>query len=380
MKTILYKYKDGKWDNEFDTSLDSTNTLIMIFASLAESKVKKEVSEIDKLFSKSVIIGASTSGEIFENEVLDDTIVISISKFQSTKLQHLSCNTINNDTSYSDGVGIAKKLYKDELKGIFILSDGLKTNGSKLTQGISSVLKSLIVVSGGLAGDKDRFEKTWVIENGNLKEFTICAVGFYGDNIHFEAASKGGWNTLGLSRTVTKSKDNILYELDDKPALQIYKRYLGEKAKELPASGLLFPLELKENVDSEESKVRTVLSVDESSQSITFAGDIPQNSKVTLMKANFNRLVAGAEKSAESLNLSSYNNEPLLCVAVSCVGRKLLLKSRIDEEIEAVKDVLPENTNLIGFYSYGEISPLVSGLCDLHNQTMTLTAIWESDE
>jgi len=380
MQTILYKYKNGNWNNEFDISLDSRNTIIMIFASLSEDKVKEEVLKIDNIFSRSVIIGASTSGEIFQDEVFDDTIVISISKFQSTKLQHLSCNTINNETSYTDGVGIAKKLYENDLKGIFILSDGLKTNGSKLTQGISSVLKSSIVVSGGLAGDKDRFEKTWVIENGMLKEFTICAVGFYGENIYFEAASKGGWNTLGLSRTVTKSKDNILYELDDKPALQIYKRYLGEKAKDLPASGLLFPLELKENANAQESKVRTVLSIDESSQSITFAGDIPQNSKVTLMKANFNRLVAGAEKSAESLNLSKYNNEPLLCIAVSCVGRKLLLKSKIDEEIEAVKDVLPKNTNLIGFYSYGEISPLESGLCDLHNQTMTLTAIWESDE
>ncbi len=379
MQTALYLYKEKNWNTKFDISLDSKNTLILIFASLDEHKVQEEVSNIATLFPNSIVIGASTSGEILKEDVFDDTIVVSVTKFQLTKLKNHSCKTIGNDTSYQDGVSIANELYNNNLKGIFILSDGLQTNGSKLTYGISSVVKSSVVVSGGLAGDKDKFEKTWVIENGILKESAVCAVGFYGDNIHFEAASKGGWDSLGLSRTVTKSKDNILYELDGKPALEIYKRYLGDKAKELPASGLLFPLELREGVDTKESKVRTVLGIDESNQSITFAGNIPQGAEVTLMKANFNRLVDGAGKSAEELNFSNYNDEPLLCIAISCVGRKLLLKSRIDEEIEAVKEVLPKDANIVGFYSYGEISPLASGICDLHNQTMTLTAIWESD-
>ena len=379
MQTNLYIYKEQKWDNKFDISLDSANTLILIFSSLDQSKVQENVSNIATLFPNSIIIGASTSGEIFKEDVFDDTIIVSITKFQSTKLKNHICNTISNDTSYEDGVDIANKLYSDDLKGIFILSDGLSTNGSKLTDGICSVLKSSVVVSGGLAGDKDKFEKTWIIDRGTLKDSSVCAIGFYGENIHFEAASKGGWDSLGLRRTVTRSKDNILYELDGKPALEIYKRYLGDKAKELPASGLLFPLELREGSDTKESKVRTVLGIDESNQSITFAGNIPQGSQVTLMKANFNRLVDGAGKSAEALNLSKYTNEPLLCIAISCVGRKLVLKSRIDEEVEAVKEILPKNTNLLGFYSYGEISPLASGRCDLHNQTMTLTAIWESN-
>jgi hypothetical protein len=379
MQVDLYIHKNSEWDHSFDSSLDSPSTLVLIFASLHETKVEEELSKIAASFPHSIIIGASTSGEIYQEDVFDDTIVVSVSKFESTKLNYKVCESIGNDTSYEDGATLANELYTDTLKGIFILSDGLLTNGSKLTRGVSSVVNSSVVVSGGLAGDKDKFEKTWIIEKGSLRESVVCAVGFYGENIHFEAASKGGWDSLGLSRTVTKSKDNVLYELDGKPALEIYKRYLGDKAKELPASGLLFPLELREGSDNQEKKVRTVLGVDESNQSITFAGNIPQNSEVTLMKANFNRLVDGAGKSAEALNFSNFNNEPLLCIAISCVGRKLLLKSRTDEEIEAVKEILPENANLIGFYSYGEISPLASGRCDLHNQTMTLTAIWESD-
>jgi len=235
------------------------------------------------------------------------------------------------------------------------------------------------VVSGGLAGDKDRFKSTWIIEDGKLKDSVVCAVGFYGEHIHFQAASKGGWDSLGLTREVTKSKDNVVYEFDGKPALDIYKRYLGEKVKDLPGSALLFPLELKDESTSKESVVRTVLGVDEKENTLTFAGDIPDGSHVTFMKANFNRLVDGAGESAEKLDFSQYKDEDLLCIAISCVGRKLVLKSRIDEEIEAIEDVLPKDANVVGFYSYGEISPLASGTCTLHNQTMTLTAIWESN-
>jgi len=361
MQVTTYLYKDNQWNKEFDTSLDSKNTLILIFASLEEEKVKEELLNLAKLFPLSIISGSSTSGEIFDDEVYDDTIVVSITKFQSTTLKNHVCKPINNKTSYKDGINIAKELFSDNLKGIFILSDGLKTNGSQLTKGIASIIHSDVVASGGLAGDKDRFEKTWIIEDGVLQEGVLNVLGFYGDYIHFQAAAKGGWDSLGLTRVVTKSKSNIVYEFDGKPALDIYKRYLGDRVKDLPGSALLYPLKLKDESTSKESVVRTILAVDEKENSLTFAGDIPQSSHVTFMKANFNRLI-----------FSEYKHEDLL-------GRKIVLKSRTDEEIEAIKDVLPQNANIIGFYAYGEISPLISGTCGLHNETMALTAIWEDN-
>jgi hypothetical protein len=178
---------------------------------------------------------------------------------------------------------------------------------------------------------------------------------------------------------VTRSTDNILYEIDNQPALEIYKQYLGDKAAGLPATGLLFPLQLTEDYAKGEAKVRTILSVNESEQSITFAGDIPEGSLVSLMKANYDRLVDGALGAAESVDLKGHDNEPVLSIAISCVGRRLVLKQRTEEELEAILEVFPSNTAQIGFYSYGEISPLTDGRCDLHNQTMTLTLIWESD-
>ena len=378
MKVDTYLYTKG-WNKPFDTSLDGVNTLIIIFASCDELLVTTALSQLFDHFQLATVIGASTAGEIYDDEYYEDAIVVSVIAFEHTSLQTISLPLQNTEQSFDDGVNIAKKLYNDDIRGIFVLSDGLQVNGSQLTQGLASVIGSQVPITGGLAGDDDRFEKTWIVVDKEIKSGYICGVGFYGDKLEFKHASKGGWDRLGLQRVVTKSKNNVLYELDHQPALEIYKKYLGDKAKELPASGLLFPLELKEDADATESKVRTILGVNEDDNSITFAGDIPEGHCVTLMKANYNRLIDGASGAAESLDFSSYHGEEILSIAISCVGRRLVLKSRVEEELEAVLDAIPPKAKQIGFYSYGEISPLASGKCDLHNQTMTLTILWESD-
>jgi len=371
-----YLYHNDSWNKEFDPSYDSKNTLLIVFASPDITKIEKPLRKLSEIFSTSIIIGASTAGEIYQDELYEDSLVVSVMKFKKTSLRHSICTLISSENSFEKGVSIANDLLTDELKGIFILSDGLHANGSQLTEGISSVIKDEIPVTGGLAADGDRFNTTWVLVGNKPKSGYVCAVGFYGDFIQIAYASKGGWDRLGLERVVTKSKNNVLFELDNQPALEIYKRYLGDKADGLPATGLLFPLDLR-NDNASESKVRTILAVDEESQSITFAGDIPEGSHVTLMKANYNRLIDGASEAAETLQLQEYNDETIVSIAISCVGRRLVLKSRVEEELEAILDVVPPKTKQIGFYSYGEISPLSSGKCDLHNQTMTLTLLWE---
>jgi hypothetical protein len=373
-----YLYTD-KWDKTLNSELDSSNTLVIVFASSKVELIKTPLLELSETFCNSVIIGASTAGEIYQDELYEDSLVVSVMKFEHTELRNSLCTLISADNSFEDGVNIAKDLYRDDLKAIFVLSDGLNANGSKLTEGLSSLIPSHIPVTGGLAADDDRFEQTWVLVDNKPMSGFVCAVGLYGDSIHIAHASKGGWDRLGIERIVTKSKDNVLYELDKQPALEIYKKYLGEKAEGLPATGLLFPLELRDEASSNESKVRTILAVNEEDQSITFAGDIPEGSHVTLMKANYNRIIDGASEAAENLQLNDYKDENILSIAISCVGRRLVLKSRVEEELEAILEVVPPKTKQIGFYSYGEISPLASGKCDLHNQTMTLTLIWESD-
>jgi len=234
-----------------------------------------------------------------------------------------------------------------------------------------------VIITGGLAGDGARFEKTLVGVNEPPIEGRIGVVGFYGDHIHTTYGSVGGWGSFGPERLITKSKGNILYELDGKPALHIYKLYLGDFANELPGSGLFFPLSIR-NEGSEHSLVRTILSVDEKENSLTFAGNMPEGAYARLMKANFDRLIEGASNAAQN-SMTGITHEPGLAILISCVGRKLVLDQRVEEEIEAIKTIYGNKTAIAGFYSYGEISPSFNFMkCELHNQTMTVTTLTES--
>ncbi len=373
-----YAHKDV-WNEEIDTSLDSDKTLLLLFGGTSFGELRSVLAQLKGDFPSSLMMGSSTAGEIFMDELYENSLVLAVMKFEHTKLHIVNEKIDSMQNSFGIGESIAKQLESPELRNIFVLSDGLNINGSKLTNGIASVTKEKVVVSGGLAGDGDKFHSTWVIIDGEAKEGYVSAIGFYGEHIHVGHGFRGGWDKFGIQRRVTRSVDNVLYELDGKPALDIYKIYLAEKAKELPASGLLFPLELQEDETSEVKTVRTILAVDEDTKSITFAGDIPEGSMVSLMKANHDRLIDGAYKASKEVDLQEYKGEDILCIAISCIGRKLVLKQRVEDELEATLKNLPSKTRQIGFYSYGEISPISSGECDLHNQTMTLTLLWESD-
>jgi hypothetical protein len=175
---------------------------------------------------------------------------------------------------------------------------------------------------------------------------------------------------------VTRAQGNVVEELDGEPALDLYERYLGDLAAGLPSSGLLFPLSISDGPQGE-ALVRTMLAVDHQARTITFAGDVPQGWTAQLMKADIDRLVDGAAQAATDTAAMCDVVGECLAVAVSCVGRRLVLKGRVEEELEVAVESLPDGAHLVGFYSYGEISPLTSGRCDLHNQTMTLTTLAE---
>jgi hypothetical protein len=321
------------------------------------------------------MIGCSTSGEILGSVISDASITVAVLRFERTRLKKVMASS-SIDGSFMSGKSIAQDLLAPDLRGIFLLSDGLNVNGSELVRGLREHLPSQVLVTGGLAGDGSRFEQTWVLDQGQPQSNLITAVGFYGEHIQIHHGSKGGWDIFGIERKVTKSRANVLYEIDGKPALELYKTYLGDLAKELPASALLFPLSLRSKTSDQERLVRTVLSVNEADQSMTFAGDIPEGHLVQLMKANPERLIDGAAISARQAKPDTAHT--MLNIAISCVGRRLVLKQRTEEELEAILEVFPPHTPQIGFYSYGEIAPLGIGQCDLHNQTMTLTTIYEN--
>jgi hypothetical protein len=377
-ETLTYDVKQAKWSAPFP-ALDSPKTLVLAFGDPAIIEAPGPLKALKQAFPASVVAGCSGSGEIVGTTVKDDVLTVAIAKFEKTWVAGVSAPCGEASQSFAVGEGLAKKLNKPSLRAVFVLSDGLKVNGSELVKGFNSALDESVVVTGGLAGDGARFEKTWVSLNENVGPGVVVAIGLYGDFLRVSHGSKGGWDKFGPERVVTKAEGNVLYELDGKPALAIYKEYLGEKASGLPGTGLLFPLSLRANSKDEKALVRTILAVDEAKQSLTFAGDVPVGFLAQLMKADFERLIGGAATAATTAKkLVSLEDPNTLAVAVSCVGRRLVLGERTEEEVEAVMDVLPKGTKVTGFYSYGELSPYASGRCDLHNQTMTLTTFSES--
>ena len=259
---------------------------------------------------------------------------------------------------------------------VLIISEGLSINGSALVAGLVATLPAGVGVTGGLSGDGARFARTTVCLDGPSPTQQVVAIGLYGARLHIGCGSRGGWDPFGPERRITRSVGNVLYELDGEPALDLYKRYLADHAAGLPASGLLFPLAIRGATG--EPVVRTILAVDETARSLTFAGDMPTGHRARLMKASVDRLVDGATSAAQVALEGTGTTAPDLALLISCVGRKLVLKQRVEEELEAVRDAFGAHTAMTGFYSYGEISPFSpSAPCELHNQTMTITTISE---
>lgn len=352
--------------------------LVLVFASSDQFRSRIKIEELKSFFPGSRFMGCSTSGEIAGTSVLDHSVVATAVQFEQSSVEFISREVSNAEESYDCGVKLIEALPKNGLKHVFVLSDGLNVNGSELVRGLRENLASGVAVTGGLAGDGADFKETFVLDaNGNPANHCVTAIGFYGDHLHFGYGSFGGWDTFGIDRQVTRSKNNVLFEIDNQPALALYKSFLGESANSLPASGLLFPLSMRTKAD-EPSVVRTILSVNEDDQSITFAGDLPEGAYVRLMKANTERLIQGAVKAAETTMALEENNAPELAILISCVGRKLVLKQMVEEEVEGASETLGGKTLQTGFYSYGEISPFSDkAACELHNQTMTITTITE---
>jgi len=376
MKLKTYLFNNNVWNKKLDESLDSKNTLVFVFGTINIDLIQSGLDDIFKCYKNSTIVGCSTAGEIYESEVYDNSISMSVVKFEKSYFKVIT-KKMQEDDSFKVGREIMTKLNDNKIKSVFILSNVLSVNGSELTKGINKDLPSGCSVTGGLAGNGVEFNKTWMIIDKKLEDDYICAVGFYGDDLHINYGCKSGWRRFGIDRKVTHSYDNVLFALNNKPALELYKRFLGDKADDLPSSALNFPLMLLEDGEKE-PKFRAIKAIDEENNSIILAGNIPQNSTVSFAIANFDDLIDGAQDAAEQLHNGYTNKQDALCIGVSCVARRVVLKQQVEDELEIIVDTIGKNVSTVGFYSYGEFSKSKMGSCSFHNQTMTLTLIYET--
>tara|TARA_R110002050_G_C8936359_1_gene512322 strand:+ start:197 stop:1324 length:1128 start_codon:yes stop_codon:yes gene_type:complete len=374
MKVKQMSLSGTNWEKSL-AAINIDANLFLLFVS-PEFNFKEEVlNSLNVKYPKATIIGCSTAGEISDVTVNDASISLTAVQLDKVKIKKVSVTIKDMNSSKAAGEEIALQLNAKDLKHVIVLGDGLYVNGADLVTGLKSEMPN-ISITGGLAADGFNFNRTFVINGDEIVDKTIVGLGFYGEGLKVGYSSKGGWNTFGIERLVTKSDKNVLYELDGLPALELYKSYLGEEVNNLPSSGLLFPLSLRIDENST-PVVRSILSVNEEDQSLTFGGNIPQGAYTRLMKANVDRLIKGAEDSAIVAG-KEFNESSELAILISCVGRRVVLKQLVEEEIEVVREVLGNKPCITGFYSYGEIAPFDEfSPCELHNQTMTITTLSE---
>ncbi len=364
------------WASGGNIGMEDAAQLALLFGSVTRLKDRDRLSEVRRMYPNAHLLGCSTAGEICGDRVFDDSLVVTAVHFEHTQVRGAKARIDRMENSFNIGRRLARSLDQEDLKHVFILSDGLKVNGSELVRGLIENLPAHVSVTGGLSADGALFRETVVLWVDDPDRDIVAALGFYGSRLKIGYASMGGWDPFGPERLITHSRGNVLYEFDGKSALALYKKYLGDHANGLPSTGLLFPLSvrLKEN---DRGVVRTILAVNEKDQSMTFAGDVPEGAHARLMKANFDRLIDGAVEAART-SLDILGSPPELAILISCVGRKLILRQRVEEELDGIRDVFGQQTVMTGFYSYGEISPALPGaVCELHNQTMTVTAFSE---
>ena len=350
---------------------------VLAFGSSAA--LQASAGHLKQVFVNTHLIGCSTAGEISNQGVGDDSLVVTAIGFETAHVAQATTVLASMDDSYDAGVRLATALSAEGLRAILIFGQGLAINGSAVISGMGSVVGLGVPINGGLAGDGAAFAQTWVLDDQGLSNNRLACIGFYGDSLRFAQGSYGGWSPFGPARKVTRCENNVLFELDGEPALSVYKRYLGEHAKGLPASGLLFPFAMLGSDHSESGLIRTILGVNEQEGSLTLAGDIDPEGYLKLMHASTDALVDGAEIAANA----ALNKKPQptdgLALMVSCVGRKLVMGGRVDEEVEAVANVFGGTVTVAGFYSYGEIGPYGADChVRLHNQTMTVSLITEA--
>lgn len=356
--------------------------LVLVFGSVKRFNEGKLQSALKARYPVAQIVGCTTSGEISPTGVYDDSIQITAIQWQKVMQRVAQAKIAGMQDSFDTAASLAKQLKADSLRTVLVISDGLNTNGSELLKGFQAILGDVPII-GGLAGDGGAFTKTLQIYNDTISSNMVIAIGLYGDALIASTGALGGWKPYGPPRAVTKSNKNVVYELDGKPALPLYKMYIGEAfARGLPGTGLRFPLAVIEEGKRDVESIRTLGGFSAADNSLTFFGNVEEGTTVRLCQTNHDRLVEGAGNAANLVldGLSgNKTNQTGLAICVSCVGRKLVMTEQVADEVKLVRQILGPQTSVTGFYSYGELAPRPNTTDSvLHNQTMTIGYLSET--
>lgn len=353
-----------------------TPTFIMLFASPTVYNQEELVTALKSLDPSVVVIGCSTAGEITSaGGSLDSSVALMTIFADQMKFVSGIGNNIKEDAR-----GAGKELAQSIMgidgkpRAAIVLPDGLAGNGADIVRGVLDVFGQDFMVAGGSAGDDYLFKQTYEYYGDKVVSGSVVGVGLYG-NFAFGVGVRHGWIPIGSSRIATKSEGNVLYELDGKPAIQIYEENFGkernlvDKTEPLARLAITYPLGIPApNKDG--YLIRDPITVDDRG-AITCAAEIPQGSEVSIMIGSTEEAIDAAEDAARKA-LAQVEGRPIRAAFLfNCIARKKLLMAKKQTEIDRIQGILGKDVPLIGFYTYGEQAPLGGEIitCSFHNET-----------
>jgi hypothetical protein len=255
--------------------------------------------------------------------------------------------------------------------GFILLSGGLHANGEDLVKGVLSAAGPDTPVFGGLAGDDEIFKETLAFTSGEYTHNGVGVLVVDRDRIELSGMATSGWIGIGSEKKITKASGNVVYTIDNEPALEVYKKYLNITDDDLPRIGVDYPLMLMREDGS--SVLRAVMDLDRKSKALVFAGTVPEDSTVRFSSSAGFEVIERVKKDIDTF--SQISPEADLLILFSCMARHLALGPMVDDEILAAYNQW--NVPLIGFFTYGEIGKNVNGRCDFFNETFTLSTLKE---
>lgn len=332
------------------------------------------------------MVGGTTAGEISTSGFSKQSAVImALSSPILDFTTSIGLNMSKDEKACS--VSLARKIRRKKAVknavSLLIFPNGMGGDGVKVIEGLHQVMGTNIEIIGGYLGDDERFENTFQYYNGKVYKDAIPALLISGEN-GFETGIgvRSGFESIGNRFYCTDSENNIVKKFDEERALDLYREFLGEeRSKRLPGICLEYPFGLIDEKVSIAGKdyfqLRCGLTVDREEGTITLAASIPKGSALTITTASRGEIINGAKLAALQAREALKNTVPQAILMLSCVGRKLVLGRRTQEEVDAVKEILGEDVPIIGFYTYGEIGPIDKmreelAITRFHNETVVL--------
>ncbi len=288
-----------------------------------------------------------------------------------------------NEDSESVGRDLAAQLSKTwqpDAKFLFLISDGLKIDPDKLFRGLESGLPTQVPFIGGTAGETSAFRNTFQYFNHQVLQDVTIAVLFSGD-FSFDVGVSHGSRPVGLTREVTRAEGSHIFEIDHRPAFEVFQEFLGPDVTELNNTtvsgvclGVATPEESRQ--DYEDVALRIPLLLDKNDKSFYIAGEWPAGTKLLVCRRDPDTIIQRAHDIASKIRARNEGREPALVLHINCAGRSktLIGESTAIKEV-AANQVFDKQVPWFGFYGFGEIAP-VGGRNFFHNWTSVVLAIY----